>query len=90
MAFVGVPDGLGPASTTTDIASNLPLSLRIDGGARWVEGDVVGTNVLVRNRTDAAVHATVDAAAEGAAARRQRHRSARRRRARARRAHKCA
>jgi hypothetical protein len=67
-AFVGVPDGLSPASTTTDIASDLPLSLRIDGGARWTEGDVVETSVLVRNRTDAAVHATIEATAEGAAA----------------------
>ena len=68
VAFVGVPDGLGPASTTTDVASDLPLSLRIDGGARWTAGDVVETNVLVRNRTDAAVHATIEASAEGAAA----------------------
>ena len=48
--------------------ANLPLSLRIDAGARWVEGDVVETHVLVRNRTDAAVHATIDASADGAAA----------------------
>ena len=67
VALVGVPDGLGPASTTTDVASDLPLSLRIDSGARWVAGDVVDTQVLVRNRTDAAVHATIDAAAEGGA-----------------------
>ena len=67
VAFVGVPDGLGPASTTTDIASDLPLSLRIDGGAKWVDGDVVETQVLVRNRTGAPLHVTVDAAAEGAA-----------------------
>lgn len=68
VAFVGVPDGLGPASTTADVASDLPLSLRIDGGARWVEGDVVETNVLVRNRTDAPIRATLEASAEGAAA----------------------
>ena len=68
VAFVGVPDGLGPASTTADVASDLPLSLRIDGGASWVEGDIVETNVLVRNRTDAAVHATIEATADGAAA----------------------
>ena len=67
VAFVGVPDGLSPASTTADIASDLPLSLRIDGGARWVEGDVVETSVLVRNRTDALVHATLETTAEGAA-----------------------
>ena len=54
-----------PASTTTDVASDLPLSLRIDGGARWVEGDVVETTVLVRNRTDAAIHATIEAHRRG-------------------------
>ena len=67
VAFVGVPDGLGPASVTADVASDLPLSLRIDAGARWVEGDMLETHVLVRNRTAAAVHATVEASAEGAA-----------------------
>ena len=67
-AFVGVPDGLSPASTTTDIASDLPLSLRIDGGARWIEGDVVETSILVRNRTDAAIQGTVEATSDGAAA----------------------
>ena len=67
VAFVGVPDGLGPASTTASVASDLPLSLRVDAGAKWVEGDVVETHVLVRNRSDAAVHATVEATAEGAA-----------------------
>ncbi len=49
------------------MASDLPLSLRIDSGARWVAGDVVDVQVLVRNRTDAPLHATVDAIAEGAA-----------------------
>ena len=68
VALVGVPDGLGPASTTADVASDLPLSLRVEAGTRWVEGDVIETEVLVRNRTAAAVHATIDAAAEGAAA----------------------
>lgn len=67
VAFVGVPDGHGAASTTADVASDLPLSLRVAAGARWVEGDVVEANVLVRNRTDEAVHAIVDASAEGAA-----------------------
>lgn len=67
VAFVGVPDGQGPASTTADVASDLPVSLRVDGGARWVEGDVLDTHVLVRNRTAAALRVTVDASAEGAA-----------------------
>ncbi|MBX3190795.1 MAG: hypothetical protein KF819_27605 [Labilithrix sp.] len=67
IAFVGVPDGLGPASTTLDIASDLPLSLKVDAGARWIEGDVVETHVLVRNRTSAPVRAAIEASAEGAA-----------------------
>lgn len=66
VALVGVPDGHGPASTTTDVASDLPLSLRVDAGARWVEGDVLDTHVLVRNRSEAAAHVTIEAAAEGA------------------------
>ncbi|MBS2017221.1 MAG: hypothetical protein JST00_30340 [Deltaproteobacteria bacterium] len=65
-AFVGVPDGLGPASTTLDVASELPLSVRVDAGARWVEGDVVVTKAFVRNRTAKPVRATVAAVAEDA------------------------
>ena len=68
VAFVGVPDGLGPAATTADVASDLPLSLRAAAGVRWVDGDVVSTEILVRNRTSSAQHVTVDAVAEGAAA----------------------
>ena len=68
VAFVAVPDGLGPASTTADVVSDLPLSLRAFAGARWVAGDVVDTELLVRNRTGAPVRATIEAVAEGAAA----------------------
>jgi hypothetical protein len=68
IALVGVPDGLGPASTTLAIPSDLPLSLRVIAGARWVDGDVVETHVVVRNRTKSALRATVHAAAESAAA----------------------
>ncbi|MBX3219239.1 MAG: hypothetical protein KF795_01895 [Labilithrix sp.] len=66
IALVAVPDGLEPASTTLDVASEAVVSARVDAGARWVAGDVVETNVTVRNRTNAAVRATVTAAAEGA------------------------
>lgn len=68
VAFVGVPDGHGPAATTADVASDLPLSLRAAAGVRWVDGDVVDTEILVRNRTTTPQHVTVDAVAEGAAA----------------------
>ena len=68
LALIAVPDGLEPASTTMDIASEAPVSGRVDAGARWVRGDVVETNVTVRNRTAKPVRATVTASAEGAAA----------------------
>lgn len=66
LAFVGVPDGLAPASTALDVPSEIALSARVDAGARWIAGDVVETDITVRNRTSAAVRATVSAAAEGA------------------------
>ncbi len=68
IALVGTPDGLEPASTTLDVASEVPLSARVDVGARWVAGDVVETNVTVRNRSKNAIKAAVTATAEGAAA----------------------
>lgn len=66
VAVVGVPDGLAPASTTLDVASELPLSVRVDAGARWVEGDSVVTKAFVRNRTAKPVRAVIDAAAQDA------------------------
>lgn len=68
LAFVGVPDGLPPASTSLGVPSEIALSTRVDAGARWIVGDVVETSLTVRNRTSAAVRATVSAAAEGAIA----------------------
>ncbi|HEY8077218.1 MAG TPA: alpha-2-macroglobulin family protein, partial [Labilithrix sp.] len=68
VALVGVPDGQGPASTTLDVASDLPLSTRVQAGAKWVEGDVVDVRVVVRNRTNAAVRASIHASADGEAA----------------------
>lgn len=67
VAFIGAPDGLGTASATLDVASDLPLSLKVIGGAKWTEGDVADVRVLVRNRTDAPRKATVLAAADQAA-----------------------
>ncbi len=67
VALIGVPDGLGPASTVLSVPSDLPLSSRVDAGARWVAGDVVDVRVVVRNRTNAAVRASFVATAEGVA-----------------------
>ena len=68
LALVGVPDGLEPASTTIDVASEIPLSVRVDTGARWTAGDVVEASVTVRNRTANALRASLDVSAGGAAA----------------------
>jgi len=68
IALVGVPDGHGPASTVVEVASDLPLSMRVDAGARWVSGDALDANVYLRNRTAAPLRVSITAAAEGAAA----------------------
>lgn len=68
IALIGVADGAGPASATLDLPSDLPLSARVAGGARWVEGDVVDTDIIVRNRANVAARARVGVKAEGAAA----------------------
>jgi hypothetical protein len=67
LALVGVVDGGGPATATLDLPSDLPVSARVSGGARWVEGDAVETEIIVRNRTDRATRAKVSARAEGVA-----------------------
>lgn len=67
IGFISVPDGEGPASATLDVASEIPVSARVDGGARWSFGDVVEMNVIVRNRTKDNVKAQVTTQAEGAA-----------------------
>jgi hypothetical protein len=67
IAFVGVPDAAGPAATTLDVASEMPLSAQVDAGAAWIEGDSVDVRVRVRNRTKKSVAATVDVTADGVA-----------------------
>lgn len=65
--LLATADGAGRAAAATDVATTLPLSVRVDGGSSWVVGDDVGLAVKVTNRTDADVHATVRIAASGAA-----------------------
>jgi hypothetical protein len=67
VALVGVPDGIVPATTWLDVPVSLPLSARVDAGARWVEGDTVEAAITVRNRTAKPVRATLSASASGAA-----------------------
>jgi hypothetical protein len=67
LALVGVPDGAGPATTTLDVPVSLPLSARLDAGARWTEGDEVDVAITVRNGGDAPLRATVEAETGGVA-----------------------
>lgn len=68
LGLVGIADGATPASTTLDLPVAVPLSARVDAGARWIEGDRASPSVAVRNRTDAAARVTVRATARGAVA----------------------
>ena len=56
-----------PASTQLEVPVALALSARIATGARWVEGDVLGVPITVRNRMEHSVHTTVTATAGGVA-----------------------
>lgn len=66
VALVAVPDGARPATTSVDVPVALPLSARVDVGATWVEGDRVTAAVTLRNRTEQAIRATLEAMAGGA------------------------
>lgn len=65
--LVALPDGAGPAASAVDVATSLPLSVRVDGGTKWIDGDEADMRVRVTNRTDAAVHATLSVEAREAA-----------------------
>jgi hypothetical protein len=67
IALVAVADGGRRATTHVDVPVSLPLSVRIDTGATWVEGDVVKAALTVRNRTPKPIRATLTASASGAA-----------------------
>jgi hypothetical protein len=67
VALVAVPDGARQATTHVDVPVALPLSARVDTGARWVEGDRVEAAITVRNRSAKPVHATLALAAGGVA-----------------------
>ena len=67
LALVGVPDGGTPATTAVEIPVALPLSVRVDAGAVWVEGDEAVVAITVRNRTAHAVSAALAITAGGAA-----------------------
>jgi hypothetical protein len=66
VALVGVPDAGPRATSWVDVPVALPLSARVDAGATWIEGDRVDVAVMLRNRTQKPVQATVRAGASGA------------------------
>ncbi len=66
VALIAIADGGRAATTHLDVPSAVPLSVRLDTGATWVEGDLVRAKVIVRNRMKQAVNARVDLAASGA------------------------
>lgn len=68
VALVGIPDSGRPATTHVDVASSLPLSVRVDSGASWIEGDTVEVAVTLRNRTKSAIQTALQANATGAVA----------------------
>ncbi|HEY4120183.1 MAG TPA: alpha-2-macroglobulin family protein, partial [Byssovorax sp.] len=68
VALVALPDASTPATTVVDVASFLPASVRVEAGARWVEGDTADVALVVRNRGDHARTFQLVAKAGGAAA----------------------
>jgi hypothetical protein len=66
LGLLGVPDGADPATATLDIASDLPISAKVDAGARWTAGDDGEARLTLRNRTPKDTRATLTLSAEGA------------------------
>ena len=57
VALVGIPAEAEPAVAMLDVPVSLPVSARVEAGARWTEGDQAEVRITVRNRTDARVSA---------------------------------
>jgi hypothetical protein len=68
VVLVGLADGASAAVTSVDVSSELPLSIKVDTGARWTEGDEVDVTLTLRNRTDKTVRADLKTSAGGVAA----------------------
>src|SRR5262249_47287286 len=69
VVLVAVPDGEMPATTTVDIPALRELSVRVDTGAAWTEGDEGGALLAVRNRTARALRVALAATPGGVATR---------------------
>ncbi len=65
--LVALPDEAGPAASTVDVATSLPLSVRVNAGTTWIAGDAPEVAVRITNRTGTPMHATVHVSAAGAA-----------------------
>jgi hypothetical protein len=67
VVFVGVPDRGGPAVSSVEVSTALPVSVRVDSGAAWIVGDDVQVPIRLRNRTDQPVALTLQVSASGVA-----------------------
>jgi hypothetical protein len=50
ITLIGAPDRAGTAAGFVDVPVALPLSVRIESGASWIEGDEVDLEISLRNR----------------------------------------
>lgn len=67
VALIGIPDQARPATYLLEVPASLPLSARIESGDQWTEGDEGEVLVALRNRSDAAVRASVASTVGGVA-----------------------
>ena len=53
------PDAAPSAATILSVPVALPLSVTVEAGGAWTEGDEAGVRIVVRNRSATATHATL-------------------------------
>ncbi|MBI2377256.1 MAG: hypothetical protein HYV07_24865 [Deltaproteobacteria bacterium] len=68
VGVVGMPDDGAVVVETLEVKSSLPLSVRIDPGVGWHEGDEVEVVTHVRNRTDLGLEVDLQLGAQGSIA----------------------
>lgn len=66
MSLIAIPDGAPAAADFVDVAVALPLSVRADAGAAWIEGDHVAIAVSARNRGNSPAELQLTYTASGA------------------------
>ena len=60
------PDAAPPAATVLSVPVALPLSVTVESGGAWTEGDEAGARIVVRNRSATATRATLRISAKEA------------------------